>query len=168
MISSKLDLILSVIVTVVALTLLYFYNQSYRDESYMIDKDGIQTDGVVLARGQSKNPRRPIIYWIKYEFIYEGHKYFGYEEFHNKWPYDNAIVGMKYKVKFLNLPKDSTSKSSRIYIDKPIESAYVNIKIERERIRNEYYPQRQQIHTAREIEDLYNIIPSQYYILLIK
>ena len=75
---------------------------------------------------------------------------------------------MKYQVKFLSLANGSISKSSRIYIDKPIESAYVNIQTERERIRNEYYPQRQQIPTAREIEDLYNIIPSQYYILLIK
>lgn len=168
MISNKLDLTLSIVLIVIAFTFLYLYGRSYRNQSHKINKDGTQVEGVILERGQSRHPRRPIIYTIKYEFIYKGRKYSGFEEFNSKWYYDHAIVGMKYQVKFLSLANGSISKSSRIYIDKPIESAYVNIQTERERIRNEYYPQRQQIPTAREIEDLYNIIPSQYYILLIK
>ncbi len=71
--------------------------------------------------------------------------------------FENAIIGMKYKVKHL---PDSPNKNAEIYIDKPIKGEYVNIEKERERILNTYKDAKVSLKkNARPLEKIQYLIP---------
>lgn len=118
--SSKTDIILSVILIAVCFILLAAYNKSYKSQSDNIEKNGIETTGIVVEKGVSRHKRGNNTYTIKYTFEFQGEEYFGFQEFTNKWYYDNATEGAGYQVKFIKPKKSGSCKSARIYIDKPV------------------------------------------------
>ena len=118
--SSKTDIILSVILSAVCFILLVAYNKSYKSQSNNIEKNGIETTGMVVDKAVSRHKRGAKTYAIKYTFDFQGEEYFGFQEFANKWYYDNATEGMEYQVKFIKPEKSGLCKSARIYIDKPV------------------------------------------------
>jgi len=74
-------------------------------------------------------------YFVSFDFVHEGKWYprYGFEI--AEGDYDKAIVGRKYKVKYL--PK-SPVKTAQIYLDEPVYSEDVNIEKEQERILEMY------------------------------
>jgi len=76
--------------------------------------------GEVLEKGRSKHRRGDNTYTIKYKFECQGENYFGFQEFTNKWYYDNATEGMSYEVKFIKPKNEGLCKNARIYINRPI------------------------------------------------
>ncbi len=69
----------------------------------------------------------------------------------NKWYYTNAIIGMKYKLRYL---PDAPENRSIIYIEAPIYSEYDNIMKERERILKDYPFSQKKMRPLEEIQDL--------------
>ena len=120
--SNKTELILAIILTIVCLAGLYAYNKSYKNQTDIIERDGITVVGEVVEKGRSKHRRGDNTYTIKYKFEYQGENYFGFQEFVNKWYYDNATEGMSYEVKFIKPKDEGLCKNARIYIDRPIHS----------------------------------------------
>lgn len=120
--SNKTDLILGIILTVICFVCLYVYNKSYNHQTEVIERDGITVVGEVVEKGRSKHRRGDNTYTIKYKFEYLGENYFGFQEFANKWYYDNATEGMSYEVKFIKPKDEGLCKNARIYIDRPIHS----------------------------------------------
>ncbi len=120
--STKTDRILGIILTIVCFAGLYAYNKSYKNQTDVIERDGITVVGEVVEKGRSRHRRGENTYTIKYKFEYQGENYFGFQEFANKWYYDNATEGMEYQVKFIKPDKAGLCKSARIYIDKPVIS----------------------------------------------
>lgn len=95
--SDKTDLILGIILTVICFVGLYVYNKSYNHQTEVIERDGITVVGEVVEKGRAKHRRGANTYTIKYKFEYQGENYFGFQEFTNKWYYDNATEGMSYE-----------------------------------------------------------------------
>ncbi len=120
--SNKTELILAIILTIVCLAGLYAYNKSYKNQTDIIERDGITVVGEVVEKGRSKHRRGDNTYTIKYKFEYQGENYFGFQEFTNKWYYDNVTEGMSYEVKFIKPKDEGLCKNARIYIDRPIHS----------------------------------------------
>lgn len=120
--SNKTDLILGIILTVVCFVGLYAYNKSYNHQTEVIEQDGITAVGKVVEKGQSKHRRGDNTYTIKYKFEYQGINYFGFQEFTNKWYYDNATEGMTYEVKFIKPQNEGLCKEARIFIERPISN----------------------------------------------
>ena len=120
--SNKTELILAIILTIVCLAGLYAYNKSYKNQTDIIERDGITVVGEVVEKGRSKHRRGDNTYTIKYKFEYQGENYFGFQEFANKWYYDNATEGMSYEVKFIKPKNEGLCKNARIYINRPIHS----------------------------------------------
>lgn len=96
---------------------------------------GIQTTGTVTNRTIVRAPNVFATFIIQFDFEYNGKRVQSNSQFSEKWYYENAIIGMKYEVKYL---VDDPKKKAEIYIDKPVKSEYVNIEKERERILNTY------------------------------
>ena len=120
--SNKTDLILGIILTVICFVCLYVYNKSYNHQTEVIERDGITVVGEVVEKGRAKHRRGENSYTIKYKFEYQGENYFGFQEFTNKWYYDNATEGMSYEVKFIKPKTEGLCKNARIYINRPIPS----------------------------------------------
>ena len=116
------SLILGIILTVACLVGLYVYNKSYDHQTKFIERDGITVVGEVLEKGRSKHRRGDNTYTIKYKFEYQGENYFGFQEFTDKWYYDNATEGKSYEVKFIKHKDEGLCKNARIYINRPIHS----------------------------------------------
>lgn len=72
-----------------------------------------------------------LYYSVRYEYEINGEKYFNTHTFYNMDHYDDAIVGMKYEVKYLG----EKPKKSFILLNCPIVSEYINIEKERDRMR---------------------------------
>ena len=120
--SDKTDLILGIILGVISLVGLHAYNKSYKKQTDIIERDGITVVGEVVEKGRAKHRRGQTTYTIKYKFEYLGENYFGFQEFANKWYYDNATEGMSYEVKFIKPKDEGLCKNARIYIDRPTPS----------------------------------------------
>lgn len=76
--------------------------------------------------------------------------------------YEKAIVGMKYKVKYIpEETKDSViNHSANIYIDEPIVSEYPNIQSTREWILTHFFPDRKEIPGARDLSEINHMLPN--------
>lgn len=114
---------------------LYWYGKMDQKSKEDIGKKGTKTIGTVINRTIVRNPNRFETFLIKFDFEYNGKRVQSITLFTEKWHYENAIIGMKYEVKYLT---DSPKTNAEIYINKPIKSEYVNIEKERERILNTY------------------------------
>ncbi len=106
-----------------------------------IELNGIEGIGCVENKSYTKG--RSITYSLTFDFIYEDKMITAVNSIiTTREDFNNAIIGMKYKIKFL---PDSPHKNAIIYIDKPIQNEYQNITKERERIMNTYKINRKKI-----------------------
>ena len=99
-----------------------------------IKENGISTVGTVIEQIVTRNENRHIGISVKFDFYVNDSILVVNRGYSGKYVRD-AIIGMKYKVKYL--PEDPHI-NSMIFIDEPIKSEYVNIEKEIERIRNTY------------------------------
>ena len=101
-----------------------------------IESTGIETIGTVINKGVVRSPHVGASYDVTFDFEHDDERIVCYQSlYYNKWYYDNAIIGMKYKVKYL---PHEPQRNAIIYIEKPIVSEYANIEKEKERIFNTY------------------------------
>ncbi len=137
---------------------LYWYGQMNQARKAKIAATGIETVGTVIGRSTVRSKELFPTYSIKFDFEYNGKRVVSSSNpFASKWDFENAIIGMKYKVKHL---PDSPNKNAEIYIDKPIKGEYVNIEKERERILNTYKDAKVSLKkNARPLEKIQYLIP---------
>ena len=95
------------------------------------------------------------------DFIFNQDGYWIQATLHGEDYYKNAIVGMKYKVKYRpdKTKNNSVNHSALIYIYEPITSEYRNIPQTRERILNEYYSVSTTLKGARDLSEINHMLP---------
>jgi hypothetical protein len=132
----KREIVIMIIVVSIGLALLWLVGKINQEQKNLIEKEGVETVGTVIQKsyGADNTGKR---YHIKFDFWVEDTLILGHKEFYNANDFDKAIVGMKYKVKYLK-ENPAKLKNSDIYMDKPILEEFENIGHERKRIRKDY------------------------------
>lgn len=123
------------ILIVIGFILLYLFgikNKGLRDS---IQSNGIETIGTVVNRTKGIEDGGITTFGVHFDFYVNGELIKSHQRLTGRIEYDNAIVGMKYKVNYL--PKKPNINST-IFINEPQKSEYKNIPKERERILNTY------------------------------
>lgn len=150
----------------ISLILLIFIGRCNKEELRLIDQQGIAVEGTVIHRGKARIGRghtTRMEYSITYEYEYQGQRHRDSFKTNSSLFYEMAIVGMKYQVKVIEKPEARRKYISKIYIESPIELAYLSIPDERERILKEDRPGLEQIPTARDYYQIAHLIPEEYY-----
>ena len=136
---------------------LYRIGQNNREKKQVISEKGVESVATVINRSITRNPNMFERYTVKFDFEIDGKLVQSYNRFSEKWYYENAIIGMKYKVKHLTI---KPQQNAEIYIDKPIKSEYANIEKERERILNTYKDANVSLKkNARPLDKIQHLIP---------
>jgi hypothetical protein len=132
---SKTGILIAIAAVIIAFSYLIWYGKKNQSDKQKLKENGIEVTGTVINRSIIRKPNQFETYNIKYDFNYNGKQYSGNTTFTKRWYYDNAIIGMKYKIRVL---PSSPGKFSEILIEKPLKEEYVNIAKERERILSTY------------------------------
>jgi len=113
-----------------------WYIAKQQEKKAFVDETGIETIGTVIRKSYSREHRRVTSYTIAFDFILDGNIIQAQNPpLMTEEDYHKAIVGRKYKVKYL---PEAPVKTAQIYLDEPICSENVNIEQERERILQTY------------------------------
>ncbi|QQS50958.1 MAG: hypothetical protein IPM71_15470 [Bacteroidota bacterium] len=125
------------IILVVGFLFLWFFGNNNKKQDRLILENGIETTGTIICKLKGSDNSAKT-FGLKYDFKIGDTLYAGYLDlYNNSFYYKKAIIGMKYKVKYL--PGNTQNhNNSRIYIDHPILEEFNNIKAERDRIINVY------------------------------
>ena len=130
-----MKILLYIVLLIVGFVLLYFIGQRNRCSEKVIQDNGIITIGTVVNRISGIEDGDITTYGVHFDFYIDGKLIKSHQRLKGKMEYNKAIVGMKYKVKYL---PDKPNINSIIFINEPIISEYKNIPKERERILNTY------------------------------
>jgi len=106
-----------------------------RKQRQSILQEGIETVGCVFDRPSGTGDGGMTTFSVKFDFYVNGELVRGYQQLSGSNEYERAIIGMKYKVKYL---PEKPNINSIIFINEPIRGEYKNIEKERERIRKTY------------------------------
>ena len=123
------------ILMVIGFILLYLFgikNKRLRDS---IQSNGTETMGTVINRTKGIEDGGITTFGVHFDFYVNGELIKSHQRLTGRIEYDNAIVGMKYKVKYL---PNKPNINSIIFINEPKKMEYKNIPKERERILNTY------------------------------
>ncbi len=120
------------IIGFILLYLLGIKNKRLRD--YILN-NGIETIGTVVNRTKGIEDGDIYTFGVHFDFYVNGKLIKSHQGLTGEKEYNNAIVGMKYKVKYL---PDKPNINSIILINEPQKMEYKNIPIERERIMRTY------------------------------
>jgi len=108
---------ISLIVVLLSLVLLFFTGKKNKQRTQSIENNGIETIGTVVNRTQGIGNGGITIYGVWFDFYIDGELIRADQLLEGKKEYDKAIVGMKYKVKYL---PDKPNTNSIILINEPI------------------------------------------------
>ena len=131
----KINNILYISITSLSIILLIIFGWKNRKLENKIETKGIDTIGTVVNRTQGIGNGGITVFGVWFDFYVDGKLIKSDQLLSGKNEYDQAIVGMKYKIKYL--PGNPSTKSM-IFIYKPIKGEYQNIDKERDRIRSSY------------------------------
>jgi len=128
----KWELKLCIIVIVIGAPFIYLIPKWLYEDFMLINREGIETVGTVTYKSAGSNGAD---FYIHFDFLYNGVSHRSIMgTFVSPRNYEDAVIGRKYKVKYL--PK--SPKKARIYIDEPIDNEDVNIEKEQELILETY------------------------------
>ena len=133
---AKRELIICLLIALICIPTVLWLKTREREKKDFVDKTGIETIGTVIKTAYGKDPGVPgLNYSVSFDFLYEENYYtrFGFSIMGDD--YVQAIVGRKYKVKFL---PESPIITAQIYLNEPVYSEDVNIEKEQERILKTY------------------------------
>ena len=131
----KINNILYITITSLSIILLIIFGWRNRKSENKIETKGIETIGTVVNRTQGIGNGGITVFGVWFDFYVDGKLIKSDQLLGGKNEYDQSIVGMKYKVKYL---PDKPNTNSIIFINEPIITEYKNIPRERERILNTY------------------------------
>ena len=132
---SKPKILIYTSLIVLGFILLYLFGVKNQKLKSTIQNNGIETIGTIVNRFESVEDGGITTFAIHFDFYVDGELTKSYQRLTGKNEYEKAIVGMKYKVKYL---PEKPHKNSIIYINEPQKNEYKNIPKERERILNTY------------------------------
>jgi len=127
--------VLYVVISIAVIILVVIISISSRKKEALIINEGKDTVGVVVDRGISRDSQGFPFASISFDFYVQGKLIKHLSQYVSDEEYHRSIVGMKYKVKYL---EKRPHVNSIILLDCPVFSEYENIEKERERIRNTY------------------------------
>lgn len=130
----------------------YWLWRGQQEKKLDVMSRGDETIGTVINRGMSVSSGGTF-FNIHFEFEQNGKRVVRSTSV-GRWEYENAIIGMKYKVKYL--PDGQRNGSALILINEPIESEFVNIEKERERI---FKTSNSARRNARPLDEIQHLIP---------
>lgn len=131
----KKGMIIYVAVILLCCFFWYLFRLRNNELRSTIESNGIETIGTVIDRMKGTGNYGMAPFAIKFDFYVDGKLVRSYQHLSGEMEYENAIIGMKYKVKYL---PDEPNKKAIMYIDEPQVTEYKNISKERERILNTY------------------------------
>jgi len=135
--NKKSELILCTTVLFLSLAGAYWFIAKEKDKKALVDKTGIETVGTVIKKSKARiDTNTPFLdYFVSFDFICEEnlHTRFGFQI--TEEDYGIAIIGRKYKVKYL---PESPITTAQIYLYEPVYSEDVNVEKERARILETY------------------------------
>lgn len=158
--NKKLEKALNWTVVIVGIIGTLYFTSSKHDDLYETHLNGDETIGIVTSRSSSVSVKpgtgsKSVDYIFNQDGIYIRGTYYGEE------CYENAIVGMKYKVKYRpdETKNNAVNHSAVIYIDEPITTEYRNILKTREWILKEFYPDKTSLQNARDLSEINHMLP---------
>jgi len=108
-------MIINIVIVVVAIAYLIWYGITSREIRTNTELYGIETTGTVTRKLKGRGAYGGFNYGVKFEFEdNKGNRVVVCND--SEKDYDNAVIGMTYKVKFL---QDNPQRSAIIYIDQP-------------------------------------------------
>jgi long-subunit fatty acid transport protein len=120
----KRNMIMYIVGVILLIALLLWIGKMNRETRANIELYGIETVGTVTRQLKGRGAGGGFIYGIRFEFEDSNGNRVAVSN-HSKRDYDNAVIGMQYKVKFLpNSPKHAI-----IFIDQPIEPAGADVHV---------------------------------------
>ena len=123
------------LILIVIFPLFIWIGKGNREKEERINKNGEITIGTVVNRTNGRGPSPGNrVYGIGFDF-YIGDSLIRSHNKASEDEYYQAIVGMKYLVKYL---ESKPNHNSIIYVNKPDIDAYENIELERQKIRERY------------------------------
>ncbi|MDL2262805.1 hypothetical protein LJC11_04815 [Bacteroidales bacterium OttesenSCG-928-I21] len=128
-----------------------FMSIKNRKQRQSILQEGIETVGCVIDRGKGTGDGGMTVFSVHFDFYINNEFIIGYQQLSGSNEYERAIIGMKYKVKYL---PEKPNINSIIFINAPIQGEYKNIEKERERIRATYKSGNSFLKRARPIEEI--------------
>ena len=133
--NKKVESLLYIIGGLLCLSAVLWYISKQREKEAFIDETGIETIGTVIRANYIRQPQRMVSYHVAFDFIHDGNIIQTQNpSITTEEDYHKAIVGRKYKVKYL----PENPKVALIYLDEPVYSEDINIEKERERILEMY------------------------------
>ncbi len=158
--NKKLEKTLNWSVVIIGIIGTLYFTSSKQDDLHETHLNGEETIGIVIKRSSSGSVKpgtgsKSVDYIFDQGGTYISGTYYGEE------CYGKAIVGMKYKVKYIpdETKNNAVNHSSVIYVDEPITSEYRNIPLTREWILKEYYSDKEQIPGARDLFEINHMLP---------
>lgn len=106
-----------------------------KNKESLILQEGIKTTGVVTNRKMGRDSRGYPLLSISFDFYIGDTQITHLSQRVSKDDYYRSIVGMKYRVKYLD---NRPHINSIIFIEDPISSEFLKIKQERQRIKDTY------------------------------
>ena len=93
--------IICLIVVILLFIPAYWLGQINQERETNIVETGIETVGTVINKSIVRGRNQIRTYGVRFEFEHDGERVLSNALFHSRWYYDNAIIGMKYKVMYL-------------------------------------------------------------------
>jgi|SRR5690554_6532047 len=127
--------VLYVVISIAVIILVVIISIGSRKKESLILKEGNETTGVLVNRKLGRDSQGFPIVSVSFDFYTQDKLVKHLAQYVSDEEYHRSIVGMKYKVKFL---EKRPHVNSIILLDCPVFSEYENIEKERERIRDTY------------------------------
>ena len=141
-------------------------SEEYRDTA----ENGIDTAGIVVSRSRTGSGKPGTgSKGIKFVFFQDGCYVMTDMNGMDEEGYEKAIVGMKYRVRYIpsNSKLDSVdhrgvNHRAIIYLNNPIYEEYKNIDSTRRWIHKSFYSHKNKIPGARAYKDISHLIPDEF------
>lgn len=168
--NKKIEKILNWSLAIVLISGVFWFQCSISEEYRDTAENGIDTVGIVVSRGRTGSVKPGTgSKGIKFVFFQDGCYVMTDITGMDEEGYETAIVGMKYRVRYIPSNSKLDSADHRgvnhwaiIYLNNPIYEEYKNIDSTRRWIHKSFYSHKNEIPGARAYKDILYLIPDEF------
>ena len=168
--NKKIEKILNWSLAIVGIVGVFWIQGAISDEYRNTVENGIDTVGIVVSRSRTSSFQPGTgSKGIKFVFLQDGFYVRTYMDGMDEKGYEKAIVGMKYRVRYIpsNSQLDSINRRgvnhrAILFLDYPIYEEYKNIDSTRRWIHKTFYSHKNEIPGARIYKDILYLIPDEF------
>jgi hypothetical protein len=131
----KKKVAMSLIFLLIIMLILYLIGEKNKQKNNLIENKGYESVGTIVNRTMGTGDGDITVFGVWFDFYIDGKLIRSNQMLTCEADYNKAIVGMKYKIKYL---REKPERNSIIYINEPVLTEYKNIPNERKRIMKTY------------------------------